>query len=319
MAKKRKKLKKKQTKQTQSSVDVSAMKEKSDKSIQDFDVLMAEITGNPATSSETKSEPEKADKQADKSSLSASSKKVAGEFVPTMVFEPNNTELDINLLINDKLVQLDKPTMVFYPVSKSDKIDDTETKSAKEIQPETVKGIEDLTEIKPVKPLTSENEKEQKSAEIETAINTEPETKSENTDITFTDISENDEYTIQKQDDRQLTQDLSPDDKSDIIGETGSELTELEETPTPADEEEKTEIESAENDEAETKTAKSEPETDEEATPQEAESIKDIDDKPADGFDLFYQEQRHQYLVDTNISILVVLSILAVLSFIGWI
>lgn len=300
MAKKHKKLKKKHTKQTQSSVDISAMKEKSDKSIQDFDVLIAEITGNPATPSETKSESKKADKQADKSSLSASLKKVAGKFVPTMIFKPNNTELDINLLINNKLVQLDKPTVVFYPVSKSDKIGNIETESAKEIQSETVEGIEDLTEIKPVKPLISENEQAQESAETKTAANEEPETKSENDDVTFTDISENDEYTIQKQDDKQLTQDLSPNDKSDIIDENGSELTELEETPTPADEEE-------------------EAETDKETTPQEDDSIEVVDDKPADGFDLFYQEQRHQYLIDTDISILIILSILAVLSFIGWI
>lgn len=300
MAKKHKKLKKKHTKQTQSSVDVSAMKEKSDKSIQDFDVLMAEITGNPATLSETKSESKKADKQADKSSLSASLKKVAGKFVPTMIFKPNNTELDINLLINNKLVQLDKPTVVFYPVSKSDKIDDTEIESAKEIQPETVKDIEDLTKIKPIKPLTFENDKAQESAGTKTVSNEEPETKSENTNVTFTDISENDEYTIQKQDDKQLTQDLSPNDKSDIIDENGSELTELEETPTPADEEEGAE-------------------TDKETTSQEDDSIEVVDDKPADGFDLFYQEQRHQYLIDTDISILIILSILAVLSFIGWI
>lgn len=300
MAKKHKKLKKKHTKQTQSSVDVSAMKEKSDKSIQDFDVLMAEITGNPATLSETKSESKKADKQADKSSLSASLKKVAGKFVPTMIFKPNNTELDINLLINNKLIQLDKPTVVFYPVSKSDKIDDTEIESAKEIQPETVKDIEDLTKIKPIKPLTFENDKAQESAGTKTVSNEEPETKSENTNVTFTDISENEEYTIQKQDDKQLTQDLSPNDKSDIIDENGSELTELEETPTPADEEERAE-------------------TDKETTPQEDDSIEVVDDKPADGFDLFYQEQRHQYLIDTDISILIILSILAVLSFIGWI
>lgn len=300
MAKKHKKLKKKHTKQTQSSVDVSAMKEKSDKSIQDFDVLMAEITGNPATPSETKSESKKADKQADKSSLSASLKKVAGKFVPTMIFKPNNTELDINLLINNKLVQLDKPTVVFYPVSKSDKIDDTAIESAKEIQSETVKGIEDLTKIKPIKPLTFENDKTQESAGTKTVANEEPETKPENTNVTFTDISENDEYTIQKQDDKQLTQDLSPNDKSDIIDENGSELTELEETPTPADEEEGAE-------------------TDKETTPQEDDSIEVVDDKPADGFDLFYQEQRHQYLIDTDISILIILSILAVLSFIGWI
>lgn len=349
MAKKRKKLKKKKTTQPTATVsDMSAMKEKSDKSIQDFDTLMSEINAGLPISDH---KPVEKDKQAETKKEEPKTT-VSDEELQTVVFTPDETKVD-----NTDIPQLEEvakmfdtatfpllPTIVCFPDGTEVDADNVEECKTKELelkkQAEAVQAAADSEELKELvdvpekvteiesnkvvdntpaetdeheeavnetaEPTDSvENENKNKSDEAKETeltnptvvfyptncekMNLNPSTENgamENT-LKFDDISEQDDYQIHEKQDKQLDKDLSENNKEDIIDETGDELTELQETDSDDDT----------GDEKDTK----------------------IENDNCDKFDLFYQDQRHQYLVDTNITILVVLSILAVLSFIGWI
>ena len=304
MAKKRKKLKKKQIKQTQSSVDVSARKEKSDKSIQDFDTLMSEINAEFSIRNDKSVEKDKkaeTKKEESKTTISA---------LPTIVCFPDRTEFNADdveecktkelelkqqtksMKIAANSAELKELAETNKAVIESDKVaNDTLTKEGKKAVDKTVTSIDAAKNKK-------DNQVEEKELTNPTVVfyptncekmNLNPSTENGTMKnaLKFDDISEQDDYQIHQEKDKQLDKDLSESDKEDIIDETGDELTELQET------------DSDDNNVNEKNTK--------------------LENNNFDKFDLFYQDQRHQYLVDTDITILVVLSILAVLSFIGWI
>lgn len=308
MAKKRKKLKNKNTTQSTATVnDMSAMKEKSDKSIQDFDTLMSEINAGLPISDH---KPVEKDKQAEtkkeepKTTVSDEEfSKTMSSALPTIVCFPDGTEVNADNVeeCKAKELKLKKQAEAVQAAADSE-----ELKELVDV-PEKVTEIDEVVNDTPSKADKVEETVDKKDNEADKTeekeltnptvvfyptncekMNLNPSTENgamENT-LKFDDISEQDDYQVHTEQDKQLDKELSENNKEDIIDETGDELTELQETDSDDT-----------GDEKDTK----------------------IENDNFDKFDLFYQDQRHQYLVDTNITILVVLSILAVLSFIGWI
>lgn len=322
MAKKRKKLKNKNTTQSTATVnDMSAMKEKSDKSIQDFDTLMSEINaGLPISDHKPVEKDKQAETKKEEPKITVSDEefsKTMSPALPTIVCFPDGTEVDADNVeeCKAKELELKKQDEAVQAAADSEELKElvdipekfSKTESNKVVDNTLVETDEYEEAVnETAEPTDSvENENKNKSDEAKETelthptvvfyptncekMNLNPSIENgamENT-LKFDDISEQDDYQIHEEQDKQLDKDLSENNKEDIIDETGDELTELQETDSDDDT----------GDEKYTK----------------------IENDNCDKFDLFYQDQRHQYLVDTNITILVVLSILAVLSFIGWI